>query len=600
MAMKRLLIGVLVCLLMPVEGVVFAVTRSEAAFPDVSNGHENFAAIEALAEMDFVEGYSDGTFRPSRVINRAEAAAMIVRALAPGGVEPDAVQNRNCFSDVAEQWFARHVCFGKNDRNRWLKGYPGTLEFRPGSQIIVTEALRMAIDAFGIQHIAPISYLRAKWDVPLGYKNRPQDFMGKSEEWYYTYFVTAREFEFIDATTVANKLVTRAEFAEIIYRVWQFTQDGPTGFVRGPSSEVDFNPDGSGPKIEGDIDDPSVENDESSTNGSASGSIDSSASGTAGGTAGSGSASALACRVLGITPPVADPNAFTAAPYCAYQNSKHAHETQLWLGQVRLPSVWGQAFDFKYTSPDWPMALAYTAEKLDVNPNYLMAIAIKESRANCDYTNGCYQIGSAAFQDIKSRNAKYFDSDDDYGLVQPFGPATFIAGLFLNYTDRELWEGMYRWKDFWSSARDLEARVKILARGYNRGQWEGRIGTMLTTERDECVEATDVITACFPYSANTTTDPDGVAYEHARAVVDYCRALSRTPQVYDARLTHQDVQRFVDSVIKETTSRSSSVDWTIFSQKIDNIFECLKDSKNTISFRYDFKTVLKQVLPLIP
>ncbi len=187
----------------------------DAPFTDVPVNHRNYVAIENLRQLKLVAGYGDGTFRPAQLVTRAEATAMIVRALDPDNPDPDPGRFKNCFEDVAREWFAKYVCFGKS--NLWLKGYPGTQLFRPGAQVIIVEFLRMSIDAFKIGQQSPILLYKHMWDIPLGYKNEPEKFPGI--QWWETYMVTARFWGFLDATLPAPKLVSRGETAEIIYRI---------------------------------------------------------------------------------------------------------------------------------------------------------------------------------------------------------------------------------------------------------------------------------------------------------------------------------------------------------------------------------------------
>lgn len=195
-----------------------------SSFVDVPLTHRNYQAIETLRQYELIRGYGDGTFRPSQLVTRSEATAMIVRGLDPENPHPDPGRYKNCFGDVSTQWFARYVCFGKS--NLWVKGYPGTQDFRPGSQVIIVEFLRMAIDGFKIGVQAPITLYKHMWDIPLGFKNEPERF--PTQQWWETYMVTARFWNFLDITPPAGKLVSRGEVAEIIYRIMQHKKLIPT------------------------------------------------------------------------------------------------------------------------------------------------------------------------------------------------------------------------------------------------------------------------------------------------------------------------------------------------------------------------------------
>lgn len=79
------------------------VTAPNATFSDLA-GHENQAAVEALASRAIISGKGDGTFAPDATMTRAEFAVIVVRALGLEGKTTDA------FTDVpAGQWYAPYV-----------------------------------------------------------------------------------------------------------------------------------------------------------------------------------------------------------------------------------------------------------------------------------------------------------------------------------------------------------------------------------------------------------------------------------------------------------------------------------------------------------
>ncbi|HID08336.1 MAG TPA: hypothetical protein EYP10_14440, partial [Armatimonadetes bacterium] len=91
-----------------------------------------YAGYIAEAEMrKYVRGYPDGSFRPKRPLNRAEAAAMIVRAL---GLEERALQASNVptpFEDDSQipAWARGYIVVAATEapkaRGKLILGYPG-------------------------------------------------------------------------------------------------------------------------------------------------------------------------------------------------------------------------------------------------------------------------------------------------------------------------------------------------------------------------------------------------------------------------------------------------------------------------------------------
>jgi hypothetical protein len=78
-------------------------------FSDITNDHINSRAINALTKKNVFSGYEDGTFGPEKNVNRAELTKMIV----PPSIYLHKNIFRNCFLDVKEEWFARYVCYAK-------------------------------------------------------------------------------------------------------------------------------------------------------------------------------------------------------------------------------------------------------------------------------------------------------------------------------------------------------------------------------------------------------------------------------------------------------------------------------------------------------
>ncbi len=72
-------------------------------------------------------------------MNRAELLKILVEGT---GVTPDENTYKNCFSDVSTDWYAKYVCYAKEEG--WVSGYPdGT--FKPADAVNKVEALKMLL-----------------------------------------------------------------------------------------------------------------------------------------------------------------------------------------------------------------------------------------------------------------------------------------------------------------------------------------------------------------------------------------------------------------------------------------------------------------------
>lgn len=113
-------------------------------FPDVPATHDNYRAILYLQANNVIDGYPDGTFQPEKTLNRAELTKLLVTGQ---GLSPDPNTYKNCFPDVAEEWFAVYVCYAKE--KGWVGGYPdGT--FLPGNTVNKVEALKILLESQGM------------------------------------------------------------------------------------------------------------------------------------------------------------------------------------------------------------------------------------------------------------------------------------------------------------------------------------------------------------------------------------------------------------------------------------------------------------------
>lgn len=114
------------------------VTAAGTTFSDCS-GHKNKAAIEALAARGIINGYGDGRFGPNDEMNRAQFAAITVRALGMTG------SATSSFTDVPSgQWYAGWI--GTATAYGIVNGYGGGL-FGPDDTITREQAATMVARA---------------------------------------------------------------------------------------------------------------------------------------------------------------------------------------------------------------------------------------------------------------------------------------------------------------------------------------------------------------------------------------------------------------------------------------------------------------------
>lgn len=87
------------------SAVAVPVSAAAAGFPDVPKGHWAHAEITALVNQGVITGYPDGSFKPSTLLNRGQAATLFTRAL-----DLEIPENLNVFKDLkATSNFAQYA-----------------------------------------------------------------------------------------------------------------------------------------------------------------------------------------------------------------------------------------------------------------------------------------------------------------------------------------------------------------------------------------------------------------------------------------------------------------------------------------------------------
>lgn len=186
-------------------------SAANTLFPDVSNDNRYFLAISYLKDLGVISGYGDMTFKPDNPVTRAEFLKLVMmhaekKNMGPKKILPDAIQE---FTDVkAGDWFADYI--KKAAKFAIVKGYSDN-SFKPNSNVTLAEGLKMI-------------YLSHDINVPtMNIKESPFPDM-RASNWALPYakFSFEKNVILMDANGKLNaeKNLTRAETAELIYRVY--------------------------------------------------------------------------------------------------------------------------------------------------------------------------------------------------------------------------------------------------------------------------------------------------------------------------------------------------------------------------------------------
>lgn len=171
-------------------------------FRDVPFENTNNKAVEYLAERGIIQGHPDGEFKPENSINRAELTKIAVLSSAP---DVDLTPYKNCFPDVREEWFAKYVCYAKEQG--WVQGYltaDGDSFFRPAQTINKAELLKVLFLSLGVE-------------VETDITEDPFEDVSK-ESWYAGYALEAKKRGLETGTMLYPYLeMNRATAAEYFY-----------------------------------------------------------------------------------------------------------------------------------------------------------------------------------------------------------------------------------------------------------------------------------------------------------------------------------------------------------------------------------------------
>lgn len=206
-------------------GLVFAsplFALAAADFPGVPAAHPDAPAIQALKDAGIVSGYGDGTFKPDQFVSRAEAVAIILKAV---GITATKTEKKLSFTDVAETaWYFPMIQKGVAVSN--LKGYPDKT-FRPDNPVTLPEALALTLSLYRVG--------TANVDVePVIYEGLD------AKAWYSKQAQFAKNKNLIEPDAQGRmdpaKPLTRAGLAQLIFRMRAFQQtqqpyDITTGWV---------------------------------------------------------------------------------------------------------------------------------------------------------------------------------------------------------------------------------------------------------------------------------------------------------------------------------------------------------------------------------
>jgi hypothetical protein len=182
--MKKVLSLVLV-IAMVLSSMSFAFAST---FEDVTGDYED--AINTLVGLGVVKGYEDGTYRPEKVVTRAEMAKLIVEILGYGDLVAGAKSN---FTDTQGHWADAWIALAAG---KGLVVGTGDGKFTPDRTVSYDEAITMIVRA-------------------LGYTDGCNELAGMT--WPTNFKVKAAELKITKDVTLGSTGADRGGVAQLLY-----------------------------------------------------------------------------------------------------------------------------------------------------------------------------------------------------------------------------------------------------------------------------------------------------------------------------------------------------------------------------------------------
>lgn len=180
---------IVIGLLLPLSASALEYRNLSLLYTDAPFIPAEAAGISLLTSINAVQGYPDGSFKPTRTLNRAEFLKIALASYPKIRVSPS--DSANCFPDVlADDWFSQYVCLAK--KRGIISGYPDG-EFKPGQTVNYAEALKILSELYG--YVA---------------------YSADDEEWYAGY-VRAAQFNktALPASIEYDRAITRGQMARL-------------------------------------------------------------------------------------------------------------------------------------------------------------------------------------------------------------------------------------------------------------------------------------------------------------------------------------------------------------------------------------------------
>lgn len=176
------------------------VNESEQLFPDVSQTHPNFQAINYLKNEGIIQGFGDGSFKPDQKVTRAQLLKIILLAN-NHNIDESALST---FPDVNRSaWYSAFV--KKATDLQIVNGYPDG-SFKPDKTVNRAEAFKIILETLKGSELSAPDF--------SPYPDAP------ANQWFAKYAAFAKSNNLIDSALFEPVMeMTRADVSEVMFRI---------------------------------------------------------------------------------------------------------------------------------------------------------------------------------------------------------------------------------------------------------------------------------------------------------------------------------------------------------------------------------------------
>ncbi|MBN1067613.1 hypothetical protein DVW02_06370 [Clostridium botulinum] len=277
------------------------------------------------------------------------------------------------------------------------------------------------------------------------------------------------------------------------------------------------------------------------------------------------------------------------------------------------------------------MGIATDQEVFKLNPNYMVGLSIKEN-FTCGlipleagdtrnivtidgkqwswpiekkHPDGPFQQEKGNFNEVKKQYIDYLSPDAEHEKIvtlktgEPDDPSYVSAAISSGISITMTREFLYaipknNFEDFLKESKDPWAEFVLIDNAYNRGVFGLLQKNIFTKEREKAIQSTDL---------SKDYQLGGYA-SHIDTIKTIINEMDKTKNnIYDEKLTKSDIDKYLDELRKFYQNGTPTDDeWNAMTNDVHKAFDVLSKhwGDDTISYRYDFLTILRVAREYLP